>query len=587
MIIFTALGIISSVFQLSVLREFSFSIAKNEISLALATGMWIFFCALGSIIKTGKKQLSYAFPFFTSLIFIISISLIHLARPIMRVAYYESISAISTLVLSLLLIGPIAFIIGHALKRLAMNFSESASAQNGPDIRLLAFEAMGFLIGGLSFTFYLNNCPNPMFFAILPVILAVPVKPAAKKILCALGISFLTVISALSFGLIIRAEFGNPPSISRISSRYSPLVLTSSDKTSSLFYAGGLLATSEDKQANEEFIHMGVAGCATAKNKKALFIGPAVSGQLNELNKYGFTQIDFVQIDPLLTDIAKRHAVIKTQGEINFFTADPRLFLTLKKRKYDVIMMNMPAPSSLGLNRFFTVEFFKIISKSLNNDGTFSFAIPSKREILSPQFIRFNSSIINAVRKVFPETILIPSDYMTVIASNNKTLKDTDLLLNFRSSGIKNDFFTFYHFRDYLDPPMRAYIEKMIDKTIPANTDLNPSGFLNYLWLEQSKFYLNLRIGPEKIKTLVLILTAISLTALAIINTASKKYSCFLNTSFAGFTAINANLMTLFLFQIYCGELFWKLGVFLSLFMASLSAGTLALNKAAKGPIPL
>ena len=55
MIIFTALGIIASIFQLVILRELNFSIARQEFIFILACGAWIIFCAAGSKIRPAKK----------------------------------------------------------------------------------------------------------------------------------------------------------------------------------------------------------------------------------------------------------------------------------------------------------------------------------------------------------------------------------------------------------------------------------------------------------------------------------------------------------------------------------------------------
>ena len=54
MIIFIFLGFISSIFQLVVLREITFSIAKNELAACLAAGAWIIFSAIGGLVGRGR-----------------------------------------------------------------------------------------------------------------------------------------------------------------------------------------------------------------------------------------------------------------------------------------------------------------------------------------------------------------------------------------------------------------------------------------------------------------------------------------------------------------------------------------------------
>jgi hypothetical protein len=60
MLIFFFLGITACLFQLVVLREFTYSLAKNELSFILAVGVWLIACSLGSLIAKKRGRLSPA-----------------------------------------------------------------------------------------------------------------------------------------------------------------------------------------------------------------------------------------------------------------------------------------------------------------------------------------------------------------------------------------------------------------------------------------------------------------------------------------------------------------------------------------------
>ena len=109
MIIFIPLGIIASIFQLAILREFSFSIAKNELGFIIAAGFWILFCSLGSLFNAPKKLKPSLLPFFFSLIYSLSICLIHLWKYLAGLKYYETLSLNLMLFAGLVLAGPMAF----------------------------------------------------------------------------------------------------------------------------------------------------------------------------------------------------------------------------------------------------------------------------------------------------------------------------------------------------------------------------------------------------------------------------------------------------------------------------------------------
>ncbi len=500
-------------------------------------------------------------------------------KSLLNIPYYETNGLILTLTLSFFLVGPTAFIVGYSFKRFSFRLIGEKNTDSSIYHKLLAFEALGFCLGGLIFTFYLTKISNPMIFTFFPVIFTPEIKGFYKKIGYFVFVTTLTLTAVFSFNSILQKEFSNPEKIISISSHYGPVILTSKSGTASLFYGGSLIATSEDRQLNEEFIHTGISAFGNPQGKKILFIGNALSGQLEELDKYNFDQSEILEIDPLLSDISKISASGKHADRFKFIRNDPKTYIKDAGHKYDIILMNIPSPSSIGLNRFFTAEFFALIRDKLDENGIFVFSLPSKREILSPQFIRFNSSIINALNTVFQEKILIPGDSMLVIASKDAATNEKMILSNFSSSGIKNKFFTYYHLKDLLLPSARSYVTSLMDATIEPNKDFSPSGFLNFLWLEQIKFYPNLIIKPEVIRKIILILTALMVILLLIAGTLSVRISCITNIFFTGFIAISMNFIVFILFQIYCGALYWKLGALISLFMLSLSILTLLSGK--------
>ncbi|MCX5699774.1 MAG: hypothetical protein NTX01_08800 [Candidatus Omnitrophica bacterium] len=579
MIIFIPLGIIASIFQLVVLREFSFSIAKHELAFVVSAGLWIIFCSLGSILKPLKKLRDLELPILASLSFSLSICLIHLAKSLIGLKYYEATSPGELVGLSLILIGPTAFILGFAFRQIVQKYVAGNSSPENTYAKFFAFEAVGFFSGGVAFTLFFKDYANPLIFTLLPLILLPDIKKLYKKASAAALIIIITAISCLSFNFIIKKEFINANILMNLGSPYGPVIAARKAGLTSLFSGGSLLATSEDKSATEEFIHISLSAQDPSVDKNVLFIGTALSGQIEEIAKYKLNALDCLQINPLIQKLTRNLPVpAELKNKINFITADPRIYLKKTNQQYDAILMNMPPPSNLALNRYFTEDFFKLIAGCLKPKGIFCFFIPSKREILSPQFIKFNSSIINALDKVFSTRLIIPSDSMIVIASNRGKIEDQYLLENFAKSKPKTQFFTIYHFKDYLAPSLRSYAENMLDRKITPNSDLNPSGFLNYLILEQTKFYPNLNLDLKKIRLITIISLLISALLIIMISWLSRKTSCLLNIGAVGFTSISLSSIIFVLFQLFCAALFWKLGLLIALFMAGVSIGIFLTN---------
>lgn len=578
MFIFIPLGIIASVFQLVILRELSFSLAKNELAYVIGAGLWIILCSLGSIAKTSKRFKELPLCILASLSFFFSICLIHLAKSLIGLKYYEATGLGLSLFLSIILIAPPALVIGLAFRHFTQKYTQENPLQNNTYAKFFAFEAIGFFLGGVTFTFCLAGYTNPLIFSLLPLTLLPSIKNYHKKILAACLVIGITIISIASFNSILKQEFAGADILANLGSDYGPVIAARSAGATAIFSAGSSLASSEDRLANEEFIHMSLSAAIPAVKKDILYLGAPISGQIEEITKYELSSLDCLQINPLISKLIKNALPDNSSNKINVITDDPRAYLKNVNKQYDAILMSMPAPVNLALNRYFTQDFFKTISEHLKQEGIFSFTIPSKREILSPQFAKFNSSIINAIDRVFAERLIIPSDNMIVIASVKQKVDPSVMLDNFARLNPPTRFFTIYHFKDYLSPLMRAYTQKMLDRKIEANTDLAPSGFLNYLILEQIKFYPDFKIDLKKIRLALLALIFTFMALMMISGGLWKKASCLFNIGTIGFTSISLTSIIFVLFQLYCGALFWKSGLLIAMFMAGLAGGAFLMN---------
>ena len=589
MIKFILLGIISSIFQLTIFREFTFSIAKNELSFVVATGVWFVFCSLGSItgIKTKGRNYFYL-PFLFSLVFCLVICAIHLAKSFAGSGYYEAVGLGFVFLSSLFLIAPMSFLIGYFFCVFTKEYLECRVFAQNTFAKFFAFEAIGFFIGGVIFTFFLARYSNPFLFSSLPVIfLIVADVEKKKKMFSALGIILLGIIFVFGFKFVLKKEFKGAQVLINKGSVYGPIILAEKFGVQSLYVNGSLLSTSEDNVWNEEFIHTSLFAGRGIKN--VLFIGAYFSGQVKEILKHNISSIDCLNINPVLSQLNKDKFVKNNRAEINFIVNDPRLYLENTKKKYDCIIMNMPAPTSLAFNRYFSDEFFERVKKRLDKNGIFSFYIPSKRDILSPRILRFNSCIINTLDRVFTHRLLIPADSMIIIASDTKIVSSNNLLENFSSSKIKTDYFTIYHLRDSLSPGRIKYIENMLDKKVKINSDFYPRGFLYYLLLEQSKFYPDLCVDTQKAKYfiseafMIIIMLLIGFLSLLARSNLACNRKCLvkrslLNVVIIGFTSIGFNSIIFVLFQTYSGALFWKIGILTGIFMLGLSLGTFLIN---------
>ena len=573
MLIFIFLGIITSIFQVVGLREFTFSIAKNELSFIVAIGAWLFFGALGSLIGKQKKIVPDAYlPFFLSLIFIFSIASAHLAKTLLNIGYYEIVSLNFALAWGFFLIGTLSFFIGYCFARFTLIYLKECDHSDYNPSKFFIWEAIGFFIGGVIFTFIFSSYSNPFFFAFLPVFLILILKiKLNKRVLLALILLIIAIGSIFTFDPILKREFQGANILTKKGSPYGPIFITKIPGVESLYANGSLVATSADKSWDERYIHSSFSALSNAE--KILLIGPYLPSLIEEVLKYKIKRLDCVDTNSFFKNYNQKILDKDTKVKINFITNDPRLYLKNTPVKYDCIIMNIPAPSNLAFNRYFSLQFFQIVKSKLNKNGVFSLYIPSKRDILSPKILNFNSCILNTLGKVFSELLFLPSDTMIIVATDETPLTPNSLVEGFTRFNVKTEYFTVHHLKDLLDPGRMHYLERMINKNIKVNTDFFPRGFLYYSLLEQAKFYPNLKVDAEKTGILSIVLF-ISLIVISIfLGYIKQTWRSLLNIGVIGFSSIGLTAIIFVLFQVYCGALFWKMGILIGLFMIGLSSG--------------
>ena len=575
MIIFIILGFVSCIFQLVLIREFTFSIAKNELALMVGIGIWLISCALATFTRNKKQLLSDA-----GLLIALALScgagigFAHLSKSILAIPYYESVNAVFAFLAALFVLGPTGALSGYAFAHLNHRHFAQSPETKDPLGYLFAYEALGIFLGGLIFTFGFSSYKNPLVFTALPL-LFVPVLAISQKekAFAVITLMVLSLFCTRGFPGILQKEFSNTSIIAAQGSPYGPIIMTESREAKSLYVNGTLAATSEDKEFHETLIHTALA--ARTDTATLLWIGPCVTSQAQELEKYPKLAVTAVDINPRLKNLPTFYTPGKN---ITYVHEDPRLFLAKNTTPYDLIILNIPSPSALLFNRFYTVEFFREAKNALSAQGVFVFSIASKPDILSPAIRDFNACLVNSFRRVFTHTFLIPGDAMIVFGSCQE-ITASQLTGNFDKHQAKTRFFTAFHLRDKLDPLRRSYVENALSSSAGINTDLMPYGFLYYTLMDQTRFTPRLHILPQKLKPLIFAVSLLCVGILAFVLLWRKGQGFGFQAGVIGFLAMSTSAMIFFVFQLLCGGLFWKLGILIGLFMLGLAAGSFFLSQ--------
>jgi spermidine synthase len=138
--------------------------------------------------------------------------------------------------------------------------------------------------------------------------------------------------------------------------------------------------------------------------QKTLIIGGAgYSFPKEYLRKYPGKQIDVVEIDPQMTQIARDHFRLKDDANLRIFHEDGRIFLNRTADKYDAILIDAFGSIYSVPFQLTTVEAVRKMSGALADDGVVILNLISAIEGEKSGFLQ---SEYKTFAEVFPSVVL-------------------------------------------------------------------------------------------------------------------------------------------------------------------------------------
>jgi spermidine synthase len=317
-----------------------------------------------------------------------------------------------------------------------------------------------------------------------------------------------------------------------------------------------------------------------------LLIGGGFSNITREILKHPVKKLTYLEIDQKILEKLDGIFQLPTDNRFKIIIDDARYWLRKNDYKFDVIIMQIPAPYTLLINRYYTEEFFSQVERHLNKDGLFSFALPSQPNYLSTEHRMFFMSIKKTLLQVFPEVVITPGETAFFIASNTSISPNwSEKALQMQNSGIETKYFRdYYLFSEFSAMRFNDLSSQLETATYaPVNYDFNPiSSFYNtILWSTHFKINLSGILKKLRPSYILVLFTLISIFLMHPIYTGKKSNSyCLLSTiAITGFAEISFQILTILIFQIFYGSVFWKMGIIFSSFMAGLICGSYIITK--------
>ncbi len=303
---------------------------------------------------------------------------------------FTSVSWVIIYLLSIiigLLIGleiPFATRINNEFEELRLNISN-----------ILEKDYYGSLLGGLFFAFiglpYLGLTYTPFVLGFINLIVSFWLFYVLRHEISSRLRRLVSVLYVIVFAVILGGLFFAKPLVlfgeqakykDKIvfseQTKYQKIVITEWKNWHSLYINGNQqLSTFDEFLYHEPMVHTTIG--ITKKRNNILILGGGDGCIIRELLKYeDIGHITLVDLDEKMLRLGREHPIFKTLNKgalndvkVNTIVADAFTYLEDSKTVYDAILVDLPDPNNVDLNKLYTKEFYRLCYNSLDAKGTF------------------------------------------------------------------------------------------------------------------------------------------------------------------------------------------------------------------------
>jgi len=374
---------------------------------------------------------------------------------------------------------------------------------------------------------------------------------------------------------------------------YGNLVVLEAGGIRSLFENGLLMFNAPDPATAEESVHFALLEHPAPRS--LLLIGGGAGGSLLQaLQHPSLERVDYVELDPTVLELAQQYfpeqwVAARADPRVHVHHADGRLFLKTAGQTFDVIIVNLPAPQTAQLNRFYTADFFREAAEKLADRGVFSFQLHAAEEYLSPDLSAFLRCVVKSLQEAFPVVRTIPGDTVHFFAAKREGVLAADsieLLSRLRSRHLQTSYVREYYIPFRMMPDRVDDLEQKIQPRpdTPVNRDLAPIAYYFDVALWSTQFnreyqYVFESIAQMRLGRLVALAALLLIGIAAVIRclprpAARVRGSAALCIALAGLTMISLEVLLLLGFQAIYGYVYHELAILIALFMTGMALGS-------------
>lgn len=622
--------------QIILLRELLVAFHGNELSLGVILAGWLFWGAAGSWL-IGSRADRFRHPVVVLAVVLALASLLVPATvfasayvkraigasPVETIGFFEFLPAV------LALLAPLCFVLGSLFAIGARILDELAPARNEVS-RAYLLESAGAGVGGLVISWLVLPRLEPLALsfalgiALLSVSFLLTGGIPSRRMRLTVRAWLLVLTAAFAVGAVNpqpgdlrrRVQWHGLQLLEARNSLLGSLAAIDMEGEISLYENGLLVATSGYRMHAEELVHLGMV--QHPDPRRVLLIGGGLGGSLREVLKHPIEHCDYVELDPMLLALGRRHLPPQAltsldDRRVTIHHVDGRYFVKNARGEYDVVLLDLPGPRSAQLNRFYSLEFFEEVRRALREDGVLVFEISSSEVYPAEEQRLLLASLRKTARLVFPQVALLPGDMCHfVLSAGRPALTEARAILEkLDAAGIEREYVreTMLPFR--LTPWRAAQLEQALaqkEQQAKINGDFRPVGYLYDLAQWSALFRGPLRHWIGRIivarrwwaylvpVALLVLLAAVKCiprgrmhrragaplpgdppevrTEAGDVPAPGRRFVVGAAVGVTGISEIIFQVTVLVGFQVIYGYLFYRLGIMVAAFMIGLAAGS-------------
>ena len=571
-----ALGVMAAMTQLALMREMLCVFSGNELALGVILGNWLLLTGLGSWL--GRTASRVRHPQRTLALLLMFVALLPLAqvftlRELRNVVFIRgaTMGLSETVLASFLWLAPFCIVSGYML---TLACGVLATPQGGGAIgTVYVTDSVGSVLGGAVFTYVLVRRLDHFALLSLPALVCLLVAgwlawhEQQYWVVVAAGIMAVGVVVALVAmdvdGASTARLFSGQRVVFRGNSPYGKLIVTESASQLNFIENGLPVIATHNIEEVEETVHYPMSQRPHAQ--RVLLIAGGVSGTAREILKYGVAEVTYVELDPLIVTVGRRFLPESlADPRIRVLNTDGRLFVKRTSETFDVVIVDVPPPSTSQINRFFTSEFFDEVKRALAPGGVLAFSLGHYENFVSPELARVLASASTTLQRTFRNQLVIPGGRVFFLASDGELC--ADISARVEHSGVSTHLVNRHYLNAVLTSDRLADMQRATAARAAVNTDFNPVLYYYHLmhWMSQFR---------ERHGLWAIVL--VSGLAVYLVRTRAVPFAVFAS----GFAASALEVVLLLGFQILCGSVYRQVGVIITMFMAGLAVGASAATR--------